>query len=279
MNTPASHYIHVNGTQLHYLSTSSNPLCGGQPITLLLHGWPTSSFLWRKVMMNLTVGETVIALDLPGFGRSDKPLRGAYSLGYYQDIITQFLVALEAGSVNLVVHDMGGPVGLYWAVNHREQVRRIVLLNTLIYPELHWFVKLFVALSFVPGLQHWMSSRQAIKWAMTLGTTSALSKDTIQQYQSAFATKDDRKALIKTLHKLDPKKLQVIADGLNELALPVQIIYGSKDLALPDVAKTMARVKAALPGTQVHVLPECGHFLQEDEPLEVSRLMDEFLTA
>ncbi|OUS27640.1 hypothetical protein A9Q99_14475 [Gammaproteobacteria bacterium 45_16_T64] len=279
MNTPVSHFITVDGTRLHYLSTFDDSLDKNNNITLLLHGWPTSSFLWRNVMANLDLGETVIALDLPGFGQSDKPLRGAYSLEYYQDIISGFLAALGVDKVNLAVHDMGGPVGLYWAVNNKDRLRKIVLLNTLIYPELHWFVKLFVGLSFVPGLKRWMSSGQAIKWTMKLGTASKISDDAIRHYQSAFETPEARMALIKTLHKLDPSKLNVIADGLKELTLPVQIIYGTKDLALPDVAKTMARVKQDLPETVVHVLQGCGHFLQEDEPEEVSRLMGEFLAV
>jgi pimeloyl-ACP methyl ester carboxylesterase len=276
MQAPISQFVNVGSTQLHYLSTSHKVT---PRITLLLHGWPTSSYLWRNVMASLTLDETVIALDLPGFGQSDKPTKGAYSLDYYQRVIQQFLDQLGVDEVNLVVHDLGGPVGLYWAVLNQSKLHKLVLLNTLIYPELHWFVKLFIALSFVPGVRGLMSSQRGIKFAMQLGTTSKLTDESINAYQSPFQTKQERLALIQTLQKVSPKKLAAIATALKELSQPIQIIYGTKDFALPDVANTMKRVKQDLPQAVVHKLPGCGHFLQEDEPEKVSALIREFLVA
>ena len=274
MQAPISQFVNVESTRLHYLSTSHNVT---PKITLLLHGWPTSSYLWRNVMTHLALDETVIALDLPGFGQSDKPTKGAYSLDYYQQIIQQFLDVLGVEEVNLVVHDLGGPVGLYWAVHNQNKLHKLVLLNTLVYPELHWFVKLFIAFSFVPGIRGLMSSQRGIKFAMQLGTTSTLPAESIDVYQSPFQTKQERLALIQTLQKVSPKKLAALATGLKDLSQPIQIIYGTKDFALPDVANTMKRVKQDLPQAVVHKLQGCGHFLQEDEPEKVSALMREFL--
>ncbi|MBV1921862.1 MAG: alpha/beta hydrolase [Pseudomonadales bacterium] len=276
MQAPISQFVNVESTKLHYLSTSHNVT---PKITLLLHGWPTSSYLWRNVMTHLALDETVIALDLPGFGQSDKPTKGAYSLDYYEQIIQQFLDELGVKEVDLVVHDLGGPVGLYWAVRNQNKLHKLVLLNTLIYPELHWFVKLFIALSFVPGIRGLMSSQRGIKFAMQLGTTSKLPSEYIDVYQSPFQTKQERLALIQTLQKVAPSKLAEVAAGLKELTQPVQIIYGTKDFALPDVANTMKRVKQDLPQADVHKLQGCGHFLQEDEPKKVSSLIREFLVA
>ncbi len=276
MQAPISQFVNVGNTRLHYLSTSQVVT---PRITLLLHGWPTSSYLWRNVMNSLALDETVIALDLPGFGQSDKPTKDAYSLDYYQSVIQQFLDQLGVNEVNLVVHDLGGPVGLYWAVLNQSKLHKLVLLNTLVYPELHWFVKLFIALSFVPGVRGLMSSQRGIKFAMQLGTTSTLADESINAYQSPFQTKQERLALIQTLQQVSPKKLATIATGLKDLSQPIQIIYGTKDFALPDVAHTMKRVKQDLPQAVVHKLPGCGHFLQEDEPEKVSALIHEFLVA
>ena len=76
---------------------------------------------------------------------------------------------------------------------------------------------------------------------------------------------------------LSIKGLAEIAQKLPTLEAPVRIIYGENDRALPDVAKTMQRVKQDLPGAEVTSLPKCGHFLQEDEPERVGQLMAEFL--
>jgi len=276
MQAPISQFVDVEGIRLHYLSTTANTT---PTITLLLHGWPTSSYLWRKVMTQLSLDETVIAVDLPGFGQSDKPTKGAYSFGYYRRVIEQFLVVLGVERVNLVVHDLGGPIGLYWAVNNQVKLNKLVLLNTLVYPEFHWSTKVFISLSFVPGFRRLLSSQWGIKFAMQLGTASKLSDNVIDQYQMPFQTKLDRLALLRTLQKMDPNTFVEIASELKKLSQPVQVIYGTKDHLLPNVANTMKRVKQDLPQTTIHRLQGCGHFLQEDEPEKVSALMRGFLRA
>lgn len=76
--TIESHYVEAAGLRLHYRS------CGeGEPV-LLLHGWPTSSYLWREVIPAIAAaGSRAIALDLPGFGASDKPLDASYSFHFF----------------------------------------------------------------------------------------------------------------------------------------------------------------------------------------------------
>src|SRR5687768_8396618 len=107
-----SRYVEVEGLQLHYLEAGS-----GEPI-LLLHGWPTSSFLWRNMIGKLAEKNRVLALDLPGFGRSDKPLGASYSFRFYARVVSAFLDAAGVGAVGLALHDLGGPIGLYWACHN-----------------------------------------------------------------------------------------------------------------------------------------------------------------
>src|SRR5215212_7111028 len=87
---------------------------GEGPAVLLLHGWPTSSFLWRNTLGPLARKNRVLALDLPGSGRSDKPLNVNYSFRFYERALNGFLDALSVPDVGLAVHDLGGPIGLYW---------------------------------------------------------------------------------------------------------------------------------------------------------------------
>ena len=172
---------------------------------------------------------------------------------------------------------MGGPVGLFWAVNNQKKLQRLILLNTLVYPQLHWFVKLFVALSYVPGFKQWMTSAQGLKVAMQLGTRRVIPEHIIKGYQAPFESKISRDALLLTLQRLDVKKLSFIASKLKDLRLPVQVIYGMNDVALPDVARTMAKIKRDIPHAEIHPIIECGHFLQEDEPAMVANLIGGFL--
>lgn len=259
--------------RLHYLEQGT-----GEPV-LLLHGWPTSSFLWRAIIGPLAREKRVIALDLPGFGKSDKPLSASYSFRYFDRVIEGFLGKLDIEAVDLVVHDLGGPVGLYWAVQRPEKVRRLALLNTLVYPELSWAVKLFVGLTLVPGIRSLMATPRALEWGMKFGVHNKhrIVGDVLDGYLVPFRERDARRALLKAAGGLHPKGFEDIERGLAEFDMPVTMIYGTDDRILPDVARTMRRVARDVPQATCTPLEGCGHFLQEDEPERLSALLAEFL--
>jgi haloalkane dehalogenase len=102
------------------------------PVVLMQHGEPTWSFLWRKVApLVLDAGFRVVLPDLPGFGRSDKPTDvGWYSYDRHAAALGALLEDLDLRGVTLVLHDWGGPIGLRAAVEHRERVDRLVLMDT-----------------------------------------------------------------------------------------------------------------------------------------------------
>ncbi len=264
--------VDVNGVKIHYLEAGA-----GEPV-LLVHGWPTSSFLWRKVMRPMAERNRVIAIDLPGFGQSDKPLDASYSFRYYDRIFEGFVDALGIESIGLAVHDLGGPLGVYWACQHPERVQRLALLNTLIYPNPSWAVILFVLSTKLPLVRSVMASPWGLKGAMRLGVHDHrnVTDEVVRGVQAPFKDAASRKALLKAGHGLSPKGFKEIADKLPGLEIPVRVIYGARDRVLPDVAKTMRRVKRDLPQTEVTALDDCGHFLQEERPDDIGELLAEF---
>ena len=267
--------VSVNGLDLHYLEAGS-----GEPI-LLLHGWPTSAYLWRHTMPAMAKHNRVIALDMPGFGASSKPLDASYSFGFHARTLDAFCEAIGVNELGLAVHDLGGPVGLYWGLQQPERIRKLALLNTIVYPQMSWAVMLFVAICRLPGARHWLTSPAGLRFAMRFGVCdkAGLSEQTIAQYQAPFVGREARAALAKTAYGLHPGGFVELARRLPEFRCPVRIVYGSEDRILPDVAKTMARVQRDLPQAVATALPGCGHFLQEDQPQEVGRLLAEFFAA
>jgi pimeloyl-ACP methyl ester carboxylesterase len=272
MTKPSSHYTTVNTRRLHYLEAGE-----GDPI-LLLHGFPTSSHLYRNVIPTLAKTHRAIALDLPGYGLSDKPLDVDYSFEFYEAVLDGFLDALDIPTTNLVVHDLGGPVGMYWAVNNPHRVNNIVLLNTLVYPETSWAVKLFLLALRTPGLRDFVVSPKGIIGAMKFGVVhkERLTREVLTPYTGPFETPAARKALIKAGSGLSIKGLAQIKKKLPTLEASLRLIYGENDRILPDVARTMQRIHKAHPGAELTALPNCGHFLQEDEPERVAELIAEF---
>lgn len=272
-----SRYVQLSrpDIKLHYLEAGA-----GEPV-LLLHGWPTSSYLWRDTIPAMAASHRVIALDLPGYGLSDKPLDVSYSLPYYEEVLAAFLDALDIAAVNLVVHDIGGPIGLYWAVHHREQVLRLGLLNTFVYLDISTRQKLYYLGGRIPGLKQFMVSQYNLAMVMrgSVHNKQRMTKDIVRSYLQPFVGKDARRALSKAIIDFfNEDDMATIARELPRFDIPVLLLYGENDRALPEIARTMDRVAREIRHTERTTLPDCGHLLQEDAGPRVGERIAEFLS-
>ncbi len=239
---------------------------GSGPPVLLIHGWPTSSYLWRDVMPPIARHNRVVAIDLPGFGASDKPAGAAYDFDFFRGALDGFLAALGIDDVGLAVHDLGGPVGVHWALHRPERVTKLALLNTLVYPEFSEAVIEFVTACTTPELREQLTSPVGLEAAMKLGLADEanLTEESLAAVREPFQTDQSRQVLAAAGVGLGLDGFAEIAQMLPSLKVPVRVIYGAQDRILPDVAQTMERVARDLPQAEVTVLPECGHFLQEE---------------
>ncbi len=121
----APHYIEVNGLRVHYIDE------GAGEVILCLHGEPSWSFLYRKMIPILSRNHRVIAMDFIGFGRSDKYTeRNEYSFQMHRDTVASFINALSLEQITLVVQDWGGLIGLTVATRLPERFARLVIMNT-----------------------------------------------------------------------------------------------------------------------------------------------------
>ena len=119
------HYVEINGLRIHYIDE------GKGETVLCLHGEPTWSFLYRKMIPILATKHRVIAMDFVGFGRSDKfTERDEYSFQMHMDILTGIINELALDKITLVVHDWGGLIGLGLVGKIQERFARLVIMNT-----------------------------------------------------------------------------------------------------------------------------------------------------
>ena len=252
--------VRVDGLKIAYREL------GAGPPVLLVHGWPTSSYLWRDVMPPIARQNRVVAIDLPGFGASDKPPDAAYDFEFFGRALDGFLSALDIDEVALAVHDLGGPVGVHWALRHPERLTKLALLNTLVYPEFSEAVLAFIKACTEPELREQLTSPAGLEAAMKLGLADEanLTEESLAAVREPFQTDESRRALAAAGVGLDLDGFNEIAAKLPTLKVPVRVIYGEQDRILPDVAETMARVARDLPQAEVTALPDCGHFLQEE---------------
>lgn len=118
-------FVEVGGLTVHYIDEGS-----GEPI-LMLHGEPTWSFLYRKMIGPLARTHRVLAPDFIGFGRSDKPADPSdYSFQLHAETLAGFVEKLDLSDITLVVHDLGGMIGLWFAGQNAHLIKRLVILNT-----------------------------------------------------------------------------------------------------------------------------------------------------
>jgi haloalkane dehalogenase len=120
-------YLDIEGVRVHYLDE------GEGEIILCLHGEPTWSYLYRKMIPILQMKHRVLAMDFIGFGRSDKyGEKEAYSFKMHKDTLTSFIELLDLDGINLVVHDWGGLIGLTAATEMPDRMARLIIMNTFL---------------------------------------------------------------------------------------------------------------------------------------------------
>ncbi|HEY4411653.1 MAG TPA: haloalkane dehalogenase [Gaiellaceae bacterium] len=267
--------VDFDGQSMHYVDE------GDGPPVLLLHGEPTSSYLWRNVIPSvIAAGYRAVAPDLIGFGRSDKPADvGWYSYDRHVASIEGLVEALGLRSITLVVHDWGGPIGLRFAVEHEDLVDRLIILDTGIGGGR-------------PPSETWLRFREVVRATgpaidparlVESGTVNGLSDETRAAYAAPFPTPES-KAGVLAFPELVPAEpdhpntapMNRVRDALRSWAKPALVVWGAQDGALPpDLAHGFAEL---IPGAGEPVLIEgAGHFLQEDRPDEVASAIVAFL--
>jgi haloalkane dehalogenase len=254
---------------------------GDGPPVLLLHGEPTSSFLWRNLIPPLVAaGYRAVAPDLIGFGRSDKPADiGWYSYDRHVASIERLVDELELRGITLVVHDWGGPIGLRFAVEHEDLVDRLVVLDT------------GIGGGRAPS-ELWLRFRAAVRKAgadvdparlVESGTVNGLSDEARAAYGEPFPTPES-KAGVRAFPELVPAEpdhpnaepMNRVRDALRSWTKPTLVVWGAEDAVLPPAhAHAFAEL---IPGAgEPVVLEGAGHFLQEDRPDELTTAVLGFL--
>ncbi|HTX33019.1 MAG TPA: haloalkane dehalogenase [Solirubrobacteraceae bacterium] len=272
----APHYRSFEGLQLAHLDEGE-----GAPV-LFLHGEPTWSYLWRKVIPPVRdAGFRCIAPDLAGFGRSDKPIDlDWYTYDRHTVSVAALLEELDVRQATLVVHDWGGPIGLRAAVEQPDRIERMVILDTGLFT------------GHQPMSEAWMAFRDFVDRTedvpIGLLVRRACHTDpgdaVIAGYEAPFPSAEAKAGarafpLILPLTPDDPGASagQRVLDALREDQRAKLVLWADSDPVLP--LKTGERFAQAL-GTRIdHVVADAGHFLQEDAGAEIGGLVSDWLAS
>ena len=243
---------------------------------LLLHGVPTSSFLYRKVLPVLAdQGLRGVALDFPGLGLADRPEDFDYSWSGLSRWLGEAVDALELERVHLVVHDIGGPIGCEWALDNRDRVVSLTALNTMLDPASFrrpWVMAPF-AMRGVGEL--WLGSTprtlfRALFYQQGIADRRAVSVAEIDAHYYLLRRGDRGRAFLQIMRsfELTGEKRRHLWAGLAERPWPVRVVWGELDPALGlDQLEIACRVLAVDDPIR---LP-AKHFLQEDHAPAVAQ--------
>jgi len=271
------HYVDVTATgapeplRLHYIDEGPRD---GAPV-VLLHGEPTWSYLYRTMIRPLAdAGHRVLAPDLIGFGRSDKPTRiGDYTYQRHVDWITSWLTALDLRDVTAVVQDWGSLIGLRVAAENPDR-----------------FAKLFIANGFLPTADRptppafgiWRAFAKYTPWfdagwLVDRGTVHKIPAAVRAGYNAPFPDKRYQAGAraFPQLVPTSPSDPAVPANraawkALGQWEKPVLCVFGSRDPILGKADKTLI---GHIPGAagQPHARIVASHFIQEDSGPELAR--------
>jgi cis-3-alkyl-4-acyloxetan-2-one decarboxylase len=266
-------FVSVGDTRLHYVDEGSPDA----QTTLFVHGNPTWSYLWRRPIAELAGdARRCVAFDHMGFGRSDKPpYLSAYTLQVHIDNAVKFVDALDLDDITLVVHDWGGPVGLGAFVQRRERFREIVLLNTWAW-ELPSFLPPFLREFRTAGLGEILALGGNLFVESIPGGMAQRDVDPLmmEAYRAPFPDYWSRAATLAfqreiPLTERDPSAplLRRIHDELEQLDIPVRIVWGMRDRVFQPMF--LDQWLEIFPKAEVTRIPGAAHFVPEDAPDEL----------
>lgn len=275
----------VNGLRMHYLRA------GDGPPVVLLHGWPQTSHCWHRVLGPLAEHHTVIAPDLRGYGRTDKPREG-YDKRTMAADIAGLVEQLGFDRVAVVGHDRGGRVGHRWALDRPEQVTRLAVLD--IAPTRAMWQRMDTEVG--KAYWHWLFHLQPDLPELLVGNNiagylgyfferwtyqrSAFGPEDVAEYVRAFSAPGALRAGFDDYRASFPHDMA--ADDADHaagkrLTQPVLALWGAKGLlgTLPTLDLWREY------GTDVTgaAIPDCGHFVPEEQPEAVLAHLREFLAG
>jgi haloalkane dehalogenase len=272
----ASHYFQTPAGKLHYVDE------GQGEVVIMLHGNPTWSFLYRKLIKKLSPHYRCIAPDHIGFGLSDKPVDWSYLPEEHAKNLEALIEHLGLKNITLVVGDWGGPIGMQYAVTHPDNVARFIVMNTWAWPvndDFHYvsfsaFMGGPIGRLLIKHFNFFVTSFMPVAF----GDKRKLSDHAHQHYKDALPTAAARKGCY-----VFPKQIIASAPWLTQLWNKLSVlkdkttlfVWGMKDVAFRE--KELKQWQRALPNSLTLRLNTVGHFVPEEAPEELGEAVLAFL--
>lgn len=270
--------------RIHYLD--EGPDCGATGTLLFVHGNPTWSFHWRRLILAFREEYRCFAIDHAGSGLSDKPAR-LLQLDDHIENLRALIETTNLENITLVAQDWGGAIGLGAILSARERFRRIVLFNTAAFPPPYIPLRIracrwpLLGQLLVQGCNAF--SRAAIR--MTLARTDRLPPEVAAGYLAPYDNWWNRRGVYGFVNDIPSRETDATWNTLSRIeaqlptltSCPALLVWGMRDWCFRP--ECLDRFAAAWPQAEIHRLSDVGHWVVEDAPEEARRLVSDFLQS
>lgn len=278
-----SHFADIDGCAMHYLDEGNRD---AEPV-LMVHGNPTWSYYWRRLVSGLTPTHRAIAIDHIGCGLSEKPDKPAYSLDLRIKHLVELIQKLDLHRINLVVHDWGGAIGIGAALEERSRFRRVILLNTAAFPPPFFPLRIracrmpvFGQLA-VQGMN--VFARAAIR--MATEQRGGLPGDVAQNMLAPYDSWQNRRAIYEFVTDIPTradqptmKRLVAIKEGLEQFRdEQILMLWGMRDWCFRP--ECLRKFQEVWPNARTCEYANAGHYLMEDAREEIIDEVKNFLVT
>lgn len=270
-----SHFVSVDGMRLHFQEFGNI----SRPTLLLIHGYTASSYVWKTVAPMLAdSGFHVIAIDLVGFGFSDKPRSFDYSIQSQARVISRFMNRLGIGQATIVGSSYGGAVAATLALDYAQRVEKLVLVDAVTNDRLR--DRPILRLAAVRGLGEvltpfYADSRRILRRRMqgTLARANhdLITRERIESVLRPLRAADGHHSLLQTSRNWRAQRVEDDAHLIRQRTL---IIWGEEDTVTP--LEDGRAVHSAILQSRLVVLKDCGHVPMEEKPHIFNHLVTEF---
>jgi pimeloyl-ACP methyl ester carboxylesterase len=274
---PHARFLETSTVKVGEVETRYARQGSGDPV-LLIHGFPETLQGWRYATPALAEHFTVIAPDLPGCGKSDKPGDFSYTPSALAAFLADFLGALGVEKTHVVGTDTGLSVATAFVGRYPGKTNRVVLSAGTIYPEdVHsWEIRMmtwpvvgrlamyspFLPLVVRKGLQKGFVDRGLV------------SRELYRECLDALRAPGGRGAALRMMRGFGDD-VEVLKKAVKEIRAPVLVLYADSDCYFS--LKAGRRFAGEIEGAEFKVIENCGHFLQEEKPREYNKIVIEFL--
>lgn len=273
-----SNYLSLQGRRLHYIDEGSGP------VIVMVHGNPTWSYYYRRLIAQFRTTHRVIAIDHMGCGLSDKPPDYPYCLAQHIENLENLINHLGIQHFSLIVHDWGGAIGFGYAVQHVDTIEKIVLMNTAAFrsTRMPWRIgicRLPVIGEIIVRLFNGFAGP-----ACFMAVEKKLAEETKKDYLAPYNNWQNRVAIARFVQDIpmdaNHPSYGRLVEIENKLALirekkiPLLILWGARDFCFND--SFYEEWKRRFPEAESHYFKDGGHYVLEDKITEIVPILETF---